>query len=328
VSPLIYRRRPPRPSRACASAWIRERIGSSAAASVSHGGRVRLRASSSLLLCARRSTVLGARCCGADLKLVTRAESRSGTSQGPPTQGPALGQTPSPTPTDSAMSPSLAAPASSPSASCTRSGSSSRASSAVATSAGRYGPHRRFLLVSLDLVALVKLSREPDEAGGPPPSSSTDYGTCSRFQVAWRNRSQLRFLPHAGSATGRSCAAHTPAYRAAASSYTRCYLTDLGAGGAPDHRVRASMRALSRSRTAGFKSRPIRAIFSSVASARLARGGSGRSRRTCRGRARGAAGRRRSKVAPLRQSESGPRQTLPRRQPPPACRMSSSIMRR
>jgi len=130
-------------------------------------------------LCARRSTVLGARCCGADLKLVTRAESRSGTSQGPPTQGPALGQTPSPTPTDSAMSPSLAAPASSPSASCTRSGSSSRASSAVATSAGRYGPHRRFLLVSLDLVALVKLSREPDEAGGPPPSSSTDYGTCS-----------------------------------------------------------------------------------------------------------------------------------------------------
>ena len=149
-----------------------------------------------------------------------------------------------------------------------------------------------------------------------------------RFQVAWRNRSQLRFLPHAGSATGRSCAAHTPAYRAAASSYTRCYLTDLGAGGAPDHRVRASMRALSRSRTAGFKSRPIRAIFSSVASARLARGGSGRSRRTCRGRARGAAGRRRSKVAPLRQSESGPRQTLPRRQPPPACRMSSSIMRR
>jgi hypothetical protein len=44
---------------------------------------------------------------------------------------------------------------------------------------GRYGPHRRFLLVSLDLVALVKLSREPDEAGGPPPSSSTDYGTCS-----------------------------------------------------------------------------------------------------------------------------------------------------
>jgi len=31
----------------------------------------------------------------------------------------------------------------------------------------------------VDLVALVKLPAEPDEAGGPPLSSSTDYGTCS-----------------------------------------------------------------------------------------------------------------------------------------------------
>jgi len=31
----------------------------------------------------------------------------------------------------------------------------------------------------VDLVALVKLPPEPDEAGGPTLSSSTDYGTCS-----------------------------------------------------------------------------------------------------------------------------------------------------
>src|SRR4051794_26701453 len=87
--------------------------------------------------------------------------------------------TPSPTPTLNASRPSFAAPTSSPSTSCTDKGSSSMQSSLAATDAADTVLMRLVLLSSMDDFALATVPTGPDEAGGPPPSSSTDYGTTS-----------------------------------------------------------------------------------------------------------------------------------------------------
>src|SRR4051794_39921172 len=101
--------------------------------------------------------------------------------------------TPSPTPTLSASSPSFAAPASSPSASRTRSGNSSTRSSPgmtgpVGTVPITVGPP---VLVRLGF-APITVPSGPDEAGGPPSSSSTDYGTTSSAPVAVLGRREGR----------------------------------------------------------------------------------------------------------------------------------------
>src|SRR4051794_5169691 len=87
--------------------------------------------------------------------------------------------TPSPTPTLSASRPSFAAPTSSPSTSSTVAGSPSMPSSLAATDAADTVLMRLVLLSSMDDFALATVPTGPDEAGGPPPSSSTDYGTTS-----------------------------------------------------------------------------------------------------------------------------------------------------
>src|SRR3954470_13869572 len=87
--------------------------------------------------------------------------------------------TPRPTPTLNASSPSLAAPASSPSASSTDSGSPSALSPLAATDAAVTVLMRLVLLSSSGLQAPRTLATRADEAGGPPPSSSTSYGTTS-----------------------------------------------------------------------------------------------------------------------------------------------------
>src|SRR4051812_27583739 len=87
--------------------------------------------------------------------------------------------TPSPTPTLSASRPSFAAPTSSPSTSSTVAGSPSMPSSLAATDPADTVLMRLVLLSSMDDFALATVATGPDEAGGPPPSSSTDYGTTS-----------------------------------------------------------------------------------------------------------------------------------------------------
>src|SRR3954454_2639710 len=87
--------------------------------------------------------------------------------------------TPRPTPTLNASSPSFAAPASSPSASSTDSGSPSTLSSLAETDAAVTVLMRLVLLSSSGLQAPRTLATRADEAGGPPPSSSTSYGTTS-----------------------------------------------------------------------------------------------------------------------------------------------------
>jgi hypothetical protein len=61
---------------------------------------------------------------------------------------------------------------------------------------------RRFLLVSLDLVALVKLPLEPDEAGGPPPQVLRITGHAplkgDHVRIKFELTQQLRELSNAG----------------------------------------------------------------------------------------------------------------------------------
>src|SRR3954469_17416965 len=98
--------------------------------------------------------------------------------------------TPRPTPTLNASSPSFPAPASSPGAPSPDSGTPSAISSLAATDAAVTVLMRLVLLSSSGLQAPRTLATRADEAGGPPPSSSTSYGTTSSPQVPTRGHGQ------------------------------------------------------------------------------------------------------------------------------------------